>query len=96
MTKSKLVKLIQLEHKNLTQKLIIGILDTTFKIIRENIHREEKFSYPGFGTFTIRSRKERIGRDPRHGEKIVIKASRTIGFKPSKSLKNEIQNKFVK
>jgi DNA-binding protein HU-beta len=95
MTKSKLVKLIQLEHKNLTQKLIIGILNTTFRIIRENIYKEEKFSYPGFGTFTIRARKERIGRDPRHGKQIVIKASKTIGFKPSKSLKNEIQDKGI-
>lgn len=40
----------------------------------------------GFGTFSIKERPERAGRNPRTGEKITIPASRVVSFKPSKSL----------
>jgi len=42
---------------------------------------------PGFGTFSVRARKARKGRNPQNGDVINIKASRTVGFKPAPSLK---------
>ncbi|HEV8722741.1 MAG TPA: HU family DNA-binding protein, partial [Candidatus Binatia bacterium] len=42
---------------------------------------------PGFGTFTVRGRKAREGRNPQTGAIIHIKASRTVAFKPAPSLK---------
>jgi nucleoid DNA-binding protein len=44
----------------------------------------------GFGTFTKKQRKARIGRNPITGEPMDIKASRTVGFKASQSLKQEV------
>jgi len=42
---------------------------------------------PGFGTFTVRSRKARTGRNPKTNEPLKIKASKTVGFKPAPTLK---------
>ncbi|HMC34511.1 MAG TPA: HU family DNA-binding protein, partial [Myxococcales bacterium] len=52
------------------------------------VKKDGRFTYPGFGTWTIRSRKARRGRNPQTGEEIKIKASRTVGFKPAKELKS--------
>ncbi|MBT5633626.1 MAG: HU family DNA-binding protein, partial [Nitrospina sp.] len=54
------------------------------------IKKEKRFAYPSFGTFTVRSRKARKGRNPRTGEEIKIKASKTVGFKPAPTLKNSL------
>jgi nucleoid DNA-binding protein len=44
----------------------------------------------GFGTFTVRKRNARTGRNPQTGEEIKIKASKTVGFKPGKQLKEQL------
>lgn len=92
MTKADLIKLIHIEHKSLTKKMISSVIDTMFSIIEKNIYSENKFSYPGFGTFVVRTRKARVGRNPRNGDEIYIKASKTVGFKPSKLFKEKIQD----
>src|SRR5262247_2033032 len=63
--------------------------DATFEGIARAIKRSKRFQVPGFGTFTVRSRKARKGRDPQTGAVISIKASRTVGFKPAPDLKKE-------
>lgn len=90
MTKVDFIKQIHMQHKEITQKTISNILDTIFKSMKKNIYTNNKFTYPGFGTFVIRNRKARIGRNPKNGDKINIKASKTIYFKPAKSLKMQI------
>ncbi len=62
-------------------------VDVTLEQIARSIKREKRFQIPGFGTFTVRSRKARKGRNPQTGAVITIKASRTVGFKPAPSLK---------
>ena len=54
----------------------------------KTIKKEGRFFYPGFGTWTIRQRKARRGRNPQTGAEIKIKASKTVGFKPAKELKS--------
>ena len=51
---------------------------------------DERFSYPGFGTFVVRTRKARKGRNPKTGAEITIAESSTVGFKPAKNLKDLI------
>ena len=58
--------------------------------IHARIKKEKRFAYPGFGTFTVRARKARTGRNPQTGEAIKIKASKTVGFKPAPTLKNTL------
>ena len=62
-------------------------LDTAFETIGRSIKKEKRFQFPGFGTFTVRGRKARAGRNPQTGAIIHIKASRTVAFKPAPSLK---------
>ena len=54
------------------------------------LKKEKRFAYPSFGTFTVRSRKARKGRNPQTGEEIKIKASKTVGFKPAPTLKSSL------
>ena len=63
------------------------ILDAAFVAIGEAIRDDKRFAWPGFGTFTVRERVARKGRNPRTGKQISIKASRTVTFKPAPSLK---------
>jgi DNA-binding protein HU-beta len=62
-------------------------VDATFEGISKAIKKSKRFQIPGFGTFTVRSRKGRKGRNPQTGAVISIKASRTVGFKPAPTLK---------
>ena len=75
---------------SISKRLTSDILDAAFEKISKAIKRNKRFSYPGFGTFILRHRKARKGRNPQTGDSIEIKASRTVGFKPSPKLKNSI------
>ena len=74
----------------LSKKDAAGILDTVFGVISAAIKDENRFSYPGFGTFTVKERTARKGRNPRTGDAINIQASKTVGFKPAPSLKESL------
>jgi len=69
-------------------KTIAGdAVDAIFDSLARAIKKDKRFQVPGFGTFTVRSRKARKGRNPQTGDEISIKASRTVGFKPAPDLK---------
>jgi len=51
---------------------------------------DDRISLPGFGTFEVRSRGARTGRNPATGETIAIAASRTAAFKPGKDLRDAL------
>ena len=55
--------------------------------IRKGTKKDKGCTIIGFGTFTVKKRKARTGRNPQTGEAIKIKASTTVGFKPSKKFK---------
>ena len=91
MTKQDLVNLIAAGNNwGLSKKATEEVVDAVFDSIRKAIKKDRRFRYPGFGTFEIRSRKARTGRNPRTGDTIKIKASKTVGFRPAKSLKTKI------
>ena len=92
MTKSDLINAVlkSCRDDDLSKRLIGDILDEAFAKIRKTIKKDKRFSYPGFGTFTVRSRKSRQGRNPQTGESITIKASKTVGFKPAPTLKKSL------
>lgn len=71
----------------LSKKATGEVLDAVFKVLSKTIKKEKRFSYPGFGTFTVRKRKARTGRNPQTGEKIKISASKTVTFKPAPGFK---------
>jgi len=90
MTKNELIDFVCNSHANLTKKSGSQIIDSVFEAMQISIKEKKRFSYPGFGTFIVRSRKARKGRDPRTGVEIKIKASRTVGFRPAKAFKEQL------
>lgn len=75
---------------DLTKKAAGELVEDIFGIMGKAIKKDGRFSYPGFGTFTMKKRAARKGRNPRTGTEIRIKASKTVGFKPAPSLKKSL------
>lgn len=76
---------------NLTDKQSQEVINTIFDTISKALIQGENVKIRGFGTFKITNYKERNGRNPKTGEKIVIPAKRVIRLNVAKDLKNEIQ-----
>jgi DNA-binding protein HU-beta len=90
MTKAELVAAVQaaVEKKyELSKAAVEAVVDAAFDQIAKAIKKEKRYAVPGFGVFTVRARKARKGRNPRTGEVIKIKASKSVGFKASPALK---------
>lgn len=90
MTKQEFIDLVakKTEEHEVSKTATRAILDTAFAEMVKVIKKEKRFVVPGFGTFTVRSRKAKTGRNPKTGEPIKIKASKTIGFKPAPAVKD--------
>ena len=65
-------------------------VDAVINCITSGIKKDEGVTIVGFGTFTKKQRKARVGRNPVTGEPLQIQASKTVGFKPSQTLKSEV------
>ncbi len=79
------------EDVKLSQKTLNDILDVVFEALSDSIVSEGRFAYPGFGTFTVKTRAARKGINPRTKRSIDIPESKTIGFKLSPKLKGKLQ-----
>jgi len=71
----------------LGKREIAALLDLAFEEIMGAIHADGRFSYPGFGTFTLKVSGPRHGRNPRTGEAIILGASERIAFSPAERLR---------
>ncbi len=86
MTKAELISAVAKAVK-LSKRAAGDAVDATFTSIARSIKKDKRIQVPGFGTFSVRSRKARKGRNPQTGSVINIRASRTVGFKPAPALK---------
>lgn len=66
-------------------------LEALSDIIMAALKRGEKVTWTGFGTFEVRSRAARMGRNPQTGAPLHIKASKTPAFKAGKGLKDAVR-----
>ncbi|RMD85626.1 MAG: HU family DNA-binding protein [Candidatus Dadabacteria bacterium] len=87
MTKQDLIEAVA-KATGLSKRGAANAVDATIASIAKGIKKDKRLSLSGFGTFTVRKRKGRIGRNPRTGEEIKIAASKTVGFKPAPALKS--------
>ncbi len=90
MTKAELIEKIQGSVEGLTKKQTGELVNSVFDALAAAVKKEGRFSYPGFGTFSVKKRKARKGRNPRTGKEITIKASKTVAFKPAPTLKDKL------
>jgi integration host factor subunit alpha len=92
LTKKDLVNFIYMQlgfSKNISENLI----DDFFQTIIENLLKEKTLKLSGFGTFSVRQKKSRIGRNPKTKEEKVITERNVVLFKPSKEFKEFINLK---
>ncbi|HJX74375.1 MAG: integration host factor subunit beta [Candidatus Deferrimicrobiaceae bacterium] len=87
MTKSDLVQKLSEKISTLTKKECEVIVDTVFQNMRDALHRGEKIEIRGFGSFTVRLRRAKEGRNPKTGEKVSIPEKRIPFFKVGKELR---------
>ncbi|HHW06871.1 MAG TPA: HU family DNA-binding protein [Clostridia bacterium] len=92
MNKADLVNAVA-EKAELTKKDAEKAVNAVFASIEEALARDEKVQLVGFGTFEVRDRAQRTGRNPKTGEEIVIPASKVPAFKPGKALKEAVDKK---
>lgn len=90
MTKAELINelTVALNHRNLSKAVVNEVCDALFNQMMKGIKKDKRFTYPGFGTWTLKKRKARTGRNPQTGESIQIAASKTVGFKPAPKFKD--------
>ena len=65
-------------------------VDCVFDSTKESLSRGEAVSIAGFGVFEVRDRKARMGRNPQTGATISIPASKNVGFRAGKALKDSL------
>jgi len=91
MTKAELVEEVS-RVSDLTKKHSELIVETVFRSIIEALQRGEKIELRGFGSFRLRQREPRKGRNPKTGDKVDVPPKKVPYFKPGKELK-ELINK---
>ena len=89
MNKSDLIDSIATES-GLTKADATKALDGTMEAIKKALKSGETVSLVGFGTFAVKDRAARTGRNPKTGEPLQIKASRIPSFKAGKGLKDQV------
>ena len=89
LTKKEIINSIYMQI-GFSKKISENLLEDIFSIIFQNIKKNSKVKIAKFGTFILRKKKERIGRNPKTKEIYKIKARKTIVFKPSTNLSGKI------
>ena len=89
MNKTELVASVA-EATSLSKKDAENAVSAVIASITKSLTEGEKVQIAGFGTFEVRERSERIGRDPRTSEEIIIPASKTPAFKAGKALQDSV------
>ncbi|MGC1300597.1 MAG: integration host factor subunit beta [Alloacidobacterium sp.] len=92
MTKADLVEEVT-QLGDLTRRDGEVIVDTIFDSVIHALKTGDKIEIRGFGSFRIRQRKPRIGRNPKTGAKVEVPAKRVPYFKPSKELRDLVNPK---
>ena len=92
MNKRELVETVA-SNAQITKKEADAIVNATLDAIIDGLAKEGKVIIPGFGSFEVRNKTAREGRNPRTGEKVKIAAKRAPAFKPGKAMKDAVEKK---
>ena len=92
LTKKDLVNLIYMQI-GFSKQISENLIEEFFSLIISNLINEKKIKISKFGTFSIRQKKSRIGRNPKTKEKKIISDRKVVLFKPSKEFKEFINLK---
>lgn len=91
MTKADLVNHIY-EKVGLSKKEATDMVEVLFETIKESLSQGGSIKLSGFGTFSVRNKGSRRGRNPKTGVEIEIEPRRVVTFKPSVQFKTQVEN----
>lgn len=78
-------------HRHLPKEAIFEMVEDTFGFIMESLKKSKKFTYPGFGSFRVKTRKAKTGIHPTTGKPCEIASREAISFKVSGKLKKTLR-----
>jgi len=90
MNKSELIQAVA-EQADVSKADAGRVLDAMVAVIGKALKKKDKVALVGFGTFMLRERAARTGRNPKTGATLKIKASKTPSFKAGKALKDAVK-----
>ena len=80
------------EELDLPKKDCIGLVESLFEIIKDDLGNGNDVLISGFGKWMVKAKKKRRGRNPQTGEDLIIGARRVVTFKPSSVLKDSLNS----
>ena len=92
MTKSELIQRLAEQNPHLFLRDVEKIVDTIFGEIKNALARGDRVELRGFGAFSVKHRKARIGRNPRTGESVHVEAKALPFFKTGKALRDRLNS----
>ncbi len=95
LTKKEIVNSIYMQL-GFSKRICENLLEDFFLILLENLIKHKKVKIAKFGTFILRKKSSRIGRNPKTKKKAIIKERNVVLFRPSKELKNNINHTIIK
>ncbi len=90
MTKSELVAAVAEAHPDLTRKHSELVVNTIFDSMKDALAQGDRIEIRGFGSFQVRTRDSRLGRNPKTGEAVDIDQKRVPFFKVGKELRERV------
>jgi len=92
MTKADIVEGVYERLGGFSKKEAAAIVETTLRVMKDALADGEKVKISGFGSFTVRMKRTRKGRNPKTGQTLEISARRVMSFKPSPVLRRIINS----
>ena len=92
MTKKDLMELYY-KQTGLSKKECVSAVESTFEVIKDELEKGNPVKISGFGKWTVKSKRERNGRNPQTGDRMTIDARKVVTFKPSLVLKDALNAK---
>ncbi len=94
LTKADIVERVYKEG-TFSKKEATDVVEAIFKVIKDTLAKGEKVKISGFGNFSLRDKRTRMGRNPQTGEAMEIPARRVLTFRPSQVLKEDICSRYA-
>ena len=90
MTKAEIVEYVYEHVDGLIKKQASEYVETLFELIKDELANGRSVKISGFGSFIVRDKRARMGRNPQTGDPMTITARRVVTFKPSQLLNKEV------
>ncbi len=92
MTKADIVETVYDRLGGFSKRQAADLVEVVFETLKDTLTHEEKVKISGFGNFSVRDKKARMGRNPQTRTPIEISARRVLSFKPSPVLKDRLNH----